>query len=190
MQSIQRTTASSGSCLPSGSSHLLLLAWGARGGTFTHANARLLTHSSSRFSAPKAKNPRWRFGQQRFGCESLPIIRGLPFPSDSRDSISLSTLSRQTSSHTPRGSPPAPHRVHIHVPLVTRTSLPPVPSDNTLLQAEVPTKHVASPSNTALNDWIDCTHYLSLFDAAPHTLEPTPLSPPACRRCQVMHRPR
>ena len=48
---------------------------------------------------------------------------------------------------------PAPHRVPIHVPPVTRTSLPLFPSDNMLLQVEVPTKHVASPSNTGSNNW-------------------------------------
>ena len=80
----------------------------------------------------------------------------------------------------PRASPPAPHRVHIHVPPVTRTSLPLSLSNNMLPQVEMPTKHVASPSNTALNDR---TAARSPFDATPHTRTLPRSHPPV--RCQV-----
>lgn len=59
---------------------------------------------------------------------------------------------------TPHASPPAPHQVHIHVPPVTRTSLPLFPFDNMLPQAEIPTKHVASPSNTGSNNSVNKHH--------------------------------
>jgi hypothetical protein len=59
-----------------------------------------LTHSSSPFSFPKAKNSRWRFGQQRFGGE-WSILPGFHF-TDAHPHLSL-FLSRQTS-HTPRKS--------------------------------------------------------------------------------------
>ena len=79
----------------------------------------------------------------------------------------------------PHASPPAPHRVHIHVPPVTRTFLPLFPSDNMLPQAETPTKHVALPSNTSLNNRVDNNNSISLRLCLPLTLPipPTHLFP-------------
>lgn len=70
-------------------------------------------------------------------------------------------------------SPLAPHRVPILVLPVTRTFLPLSLSDNMLLQVEMPTKRVASPSNTGLNN-------LSPFDSVSHSRTHKPTLTPLC----------
>jgi hypothetical protein len=96
-------------------------------------------------------------------ANSDSVVSGVSFRASISPTLTPISLSfSHVRPPTPHASPPAPHRVHIHVPPVTRASLPLFPSDNTLLQAEVPTKHVASPSNTGSNDWINNKHYLSL----------------------------
>jgi len=120
-----------------------------------HTN-RHTPHSSTRFSVSKAKKSRWRFGQQRIGreCVVLPIL-GLPFLPFYRRTSSHSQHVLSSSifrSHIRRASHLGRHSAHIPVPLVTRTSLPVSASNNTLLRAEMPTKHVASPSSTGLSE--------------------------------------
>lgn len=75
-----------------------------------------------------------------------------------RELLSLSIPFHRRTSPSPH-RPPTPHHAsplarrsaRILVPLATRTFRPPTVSSNTLLRAEMPAKHVASPSSTGLS---------------------------------------
>jgi hypothetical protein len=106
---------------------------------------------------------------------------GLPFRRHSSPPLSLarSHVRPPPTPPPPHASPPAPHRAHIHVPPATRTSLPLTPSANMLPRAEIPTEHVASPSNTVSNNranhfYLSSTLPLShLTSTFPCSLPPT-----------------